>query len=353
LVLTKSKWYKRVLDPIAGVYRGVVEARRHAYETGRKKQQALPRPVISIGNLTVGGTGKTPMVMYMAQKLSSWCHVAILTRGYGRSDKRSYLVVPDPSRLDERAEIFFGDEPIMMSRHIKNTSIHVGPNRHKNGMNALATHPVDVFLMDDGFQHINLKRNLDIVVVDGAEDLKSLQPLPAGPLREPVEAIKRADIVVINHCSETGEHIVDMDWLKKMCPTAPIITSRYKVSGVVDCVTGEKISIEDIKHRPLFAFCGIAKPHKFINKLAESGLNVVGQRYFGDHHRFTGREIRNVLNQAVEAGAESLIVTEKDSVRIRSGKIKGLSVYYLAIELEILEGEERMWESIGEVLNVN
>lgn len=349
----KPRWYDRVLEPIAEVYRGVTESRRQAYEVGKKRQQILPRPVISIGNLTVGGTGKTPLVMYLAKKLSSWCHVAVLTRGYGRTDKRSYLVVPKPSMLDERAALFFGDEPVMMSKHLKNTSIHVGPNRYKNGLTALRNHPVDVFLMDDGFQHVNLYRNLDIVLLDGEEELKTLKPLPAGPLREPLEALRRADILFVNHCGLDGECKVDLEHIKNYCPNAPVVKGRYAVTGLVDCITGEKYEIEQLKKKPLFAFCAIAKPDKFMDKLSESGLDVVGKRFFMDHHRFTGRDVRSIMNEAMEAGAEALVVTEKDSVRIKCNKIRGLAIYYLAIELQIIEGEEKMWERVGEVLNVD
>jgi tetraacyldisaccharide 4'-kinase len=352
LLYATDRWYLRWLEPLGGVYRGVARARRRAYEEGTRPSRKLPRPVISIGNLTVGGTGKTPLVIYLCEKLAGWCHPAILTRGYGRKSKRDYMAVPSPKLLDSRAALFFGDEPVMMARRLKNTSIHIGPNRYKNGLKALDRDPVDVFLLDDGFQHVELARDLDIVIVDGGEDVRTLQTLPAGPLREPVESISRADIVVINHCKADGSHKIDMNWLRSQCPDVPIVLSRYEIKGMINAGTNEVADSKNFKKRKLFAFCGIARPQHFYSTLMEQGLNVVGSKSFNDHHIFTGRELSDLSDQAAALGADGLISTEKDVARLDTDKLGPLPLFFPRLDLIVLDGEENMWERIGEVLNV-
>ncbi len=352
MAANSDKWYSRWLGPVAELYRGAAAARRQAYEEGRRPLRKLPRPVVSVGNLVVGGTGKTPMVLYLCDKLSEWCHVAILSRGYGRKNARTYLRLPKANQLDDRAALFFGDEPVMMARRLKKVAINVGPNRYRAGLNALNSDPVDLFLMDDGFQHVELHRDVDIVLLDGRDNPPDLQVLPSGPLREPAETISRADIVVITYCEADGGHRVDLDWLRRVNPTAVLATARYEVDAFIDCTGGVEIDREELRHHPLYAFSGIAHPERLLDTLAEYDLKISGHRFFADHHYFTGRQLHDVKEEALNAGADGLITTEKDSVRIRIAKLRGLPVYYPRIRMKLLSGEEAIWERIGEVLHV-
>lgn len=352
MLYATDRWYLRWLEPLGDMYRGAARARRRAYEEGRRPRRKLPRPVISVGNLTVGGTGKTPLVMYLCEKLAGWCHPAVLTRGYGRRGKRDYVTLPDPRQLDERAALFFGDEPVMMARRLARTSIHLGPNRYKTGLRALGCSAVDVFILDDGFQHIELARDLDIVILDGTEDVRRLHALPAGPLREPVESLSRADIVLINHCAPDGSHRIDRDWLRGLCPDAPVVRSRYTVESLINARSGEELKPEQLREFPLFAFCGIAQPGHFRDTLKELALTLAGSRSFGDHHVLGKREYQELSRLAQESGARGFITTEKDATRLNTALLDPLPVYYPRLKLMILEGEEQMWERIGEVLNV-
>jgi len=336
---------------VASLYQKAVQARRHAYETSRRPKKRLPRPVISVGNLTVGGTGKTPFVLYLCDKLSGWRHVAILSRGYGRRNPRAYVTLPDARQLDERAPLFFGDEPVMMAKHIANASIHLGPNRWRTGRLALDRAPVDLFILDDGFQHVELHRDLDIVILNGQEDPRRLGVLPAGMLREPAETLRRADIVVISRCTPDGQHQIDLDWVRSLCPNAPIVLARYAIVGAFDLKTGNAVPLDDLRNHPLFAFCGIAEPTSFRDTLTEAGLKLVGHHCYGDHHYFRGRELHDIETEAVAAGAAGLITTEKDAVRILPFRIRGLPIYRLDVKFVVLEGEERLWERIGDALH--
>lgn len=348
----KNKWFLRWVNPAGEIYRGVAKARRAAFEDGRRRQKKLPRPVLSIGNLTVGGTGKTPLVLYLCKKLSGWCHVAILTRGYGRKNDRAYMQLPSARLLDEKASRLFGDEAVLMARHVTNTSVHVGAKRFACGLKALERNPIDLFVLDDGFQHLELYRDLDIVVVDGQEDPRVLQAVPAGPLRESPEALRRADIVIINHCDPDGGNVIDSEWLRSLAPKAPIILARYQVVDFHDCKTGTLLQKEEMEDLPLFSFCGIGNPDSFMDSLEESELNVVGHRFFHDHHNYRVKELHAMNAEAVAAGAKAMITTEKDSVRIQTGKFGGLPLFYVEIQLVIIEGEEALWEKIGEVIRV-
>ena len=176
--------------------------------------------------------------------------------------------------------------------------------------------------------------------------------LPAGPLREPPEAIRRADIVLINHCDEDGGHRIDMSWLQRMCPDVPVATARYQITGITEARTGADVSLQELRHHPVYAFCGIARPENFMKTLAEAGANVVGRQTFTDHHVFTFREKRKLMKSALSAGADALITTEKDIVRLPIESVQGLPVFYLKVGLQVLSGEEAMWERIGEVVNV-
>ncbi len=343
--------YKRWLSPLADIYREAARARRRAYEEGRKRRKRLPRPVLSVGNLTVGGTGKTPTVLYLVQKLSGWCQVAILSRGYGRKGARSYQALPSARVLDDRAALFFGDEPVLLARRLPSTSVHVGPNRYSAGLKALDRRPIDLFVLDDGFQHVELERDIDMITLDGQQDPRELKPLPAGPLREPVDALKRADIVLINHVNADGSHEIDLDWLRSLCPEAPIVTARLEPSGIYECRTGNLIDREEIESIPLYAFSGICNPESFHLTLREQGFQIKDHRAFPDHYRYKARDIQLLNREARSIGAKGFITTEKDSVRICGDRLPELPLYYVEVSLRILEGEEAMWERIGDVLH--
>ncbi len=343
----------KILKSIADVYRGITQARRRAYDQGIKRYYRLPRPVISVGNLTVGGTGKTPVVLYLADKLAGWASVSILSKGYGRKSPRSYLTLHDRRELDAKACQIFGDEPVMMAKKLpSNVSIHVGPKRYQLGTMALDRGPVDLFILDDGLQHMELQRDLDIVLLDGQQDPQKLETLPIGPLREPIESISHADIVWINHCNPDGSHRIDMAWLKEMVPDAVIVKSRFIPGVVVTTDSDFEVNSESIKSKTLAAFCGIGKPTSFFHTLEEDGLNVKIKKAFPDHHFFTRKELIELQKEARLAGCTALITTEKDAARINQIPQLDITCYVQKLEIEILDGEEALWEKIGESIKL-
>jgi len=342
------------LKVLSDIYRGIATARRRAYDGGSKKHYRLPRPVISVGNLTIGGTGKTPVVMYLAKMLSGWARLAVLSRGYGRKSPRAYLTINDPHHLDSSACDIFGDEPVMLARNLPdNVSIHVGPKRHKLGLMALERGPVDVFILDDGLQHMELLRDIDIILLDGQVDPRLLETLPAGPLRESPEILNRADIVWINHCNEDGSHAIEENWLHKIAPDAIIVKSRAVPDEIFTLDSEIPIARKDMPESSIAAFCGIGKPESFFNTLAEAGIPIGYRQSFPDHYPYSKKDIIRLQRSAAEHGCRALITTEKDAVRLDSCMKLDMTLYILKLRLEIIEGEEAMWERIGEAIRLD
>ena len=350
---TEKQKHSGFLKALSDIYRGIATARRRAYDRGVKRHFRLPRPVISVGNLTIGGTGKTPVVLYLSQKLSGWARLAILSRGYGRKSPRSYLTINDPRHLDSSACEIFGDEPVMLAHNLPdNVSIHVGPKRHKLGLMALERGPVDLFVLDDGLQHMELLRDIDIILLDGQVDPRLLETLPAGPLREPPEILNRADIVWINHCNEDGSHAIEESWLHDTAPDAIIVKSRAVPDDIFTLDSEIPLERDRLPEGKLAAFCGIGKPESFYNTLAAAGISIGYRQSFPDHYQYTRKDIVRLQQCAADHGCRALITTEKDAVRIDQYMKLDMTVYILKLRLEILEGEEAMWERIGEAIRL-
>lgn len=348
----RSDKMKRWLGPLAELYGKAAAARRHSYEHGRLPQKQLPRPVISVGAITVGGSGKTPLVSHIYGKFSSNRHLVILSRGYGRKDESSYVALPQGARLDEDAARFFGDEPVMLAKRFDNIPIFLGPERFQAGMNALRHGPVDAFLLDDGFQHYELHRDFELVTLDASEDPRNLMELPVGTLREPLDALSRAHAFVFQHCTPDGQHRIDLEWLRGVNAKATVAKACYEIESLRDGRTGAILERETMHNAPLFLFSGIARPEKIASLLQMESVSLVGNRYFSDHHRFSGKELRNVEEEAIQAGAEALLTTEKDAARLRWSRLRGLPIFVLCIRIRFLEGETELMQRIGEVIGV-
>lgn len=297
------------LRPLAGLYGAAAGFKNLAYDRGWVHGRRLRWPVISVGNLSVGGAGKTPVVIRLAQLLAArgvW--VSVLSRGYGR-DARTIQVVD----IDETADRV-GDEPLLMARQLhsggsgSSARVVVGANRYAAGLMAESLDiesvgpeiedlsPPQVHILDDGFQHRRLKRDLDVVVVHRSDFKERL--LPAGRLREGLDSLLRASVVVLREEDAELEASV-----RSLGVKAPVWFVRRSV-----CVPEgpERVA----------AFCGIARPAEFFDSLRKAGKTVVGERGFRDHHRYSVADVDWLRRMAVECGAEALVTTEKDAVRL-------------------------------------
>jgi tetraacyldisaccharide 4'-kinase len=270
-----------LLKPLEFVWRGLNRARRALYRRGILKRKRLPRPVISVGNLAAGGAGKTPTVITIARYLEKrGFRMAVLTHGYGRTGNVSGLV----TSLDAKT---FGDEPVLLKSKLQNIHVIVGSKRYENAIRFLAENECDLFILDDGFQHLQLARDVDVVI-----------DTPSGVMREGRSALADAGFV---------------------------IQRRLRI-----------VVPEELTGRGVFAFAGLADNEQFFASLRENGVNVIGTRSFRDHHRYSAADIAAVKAAARTAGAEGIATTEKDAVKIDDRDIIAIAAEMI-IDPEILE----------------
>jgi len=310
-----SPLLRMLLWPLSFLYGVGVRARVAFYQRGWLKRKRLNAPVISVGNLTVGGTGKTPMVIWLAEKfLGDGKRVAILSRGYrgtnGTSDEIELMKFRLPSRV----------------------SFGVGKDRFAEGQRLASQRPVDVFLLDDGFQHLRLARDLDILLLDSSQQLGDESLLPAGSLREPVSAMSRANLVVFTRTETTPGAIEAISKLHQF----PVFAAATRLLGFRR-LGGEitLLSSSEIGMGPFFAFCGLGNPEAFFRDLRNWDLALCGQATFADHHRYTEREVLAIQEAGKRAGASAFVTTEKDAQNLHERKFAESPVYVAVIDLVV------------------
>ncbi len=319
-----------LLRPLAGLYGAGVRARLALYRAGFLKPKTLPCKVISVGNITAGGTGKTPVTMHIARYLKDkGLAVVILSRGYGGSLKEAGVVSDGHEVLLGPAEA--GDEPVLMARRLKDIPVVVGANRFSAGELAIKKFSPDVIILDDGFQHIRLSRDLNILLIDGAVELGSSRLLPAGPLRESLAGLKRADMVLVK-----GGRLQERD--RVLMREYNLIENGFvfKATGVMELSEGKARPVKAIKGRALLAVAAIARPHSFFSLLKDLGMSIAGAMTYTDHHAYNAGDIEAVRLKMRETGAEAIITTEKDGVKLAS-LLRGsdIACYTLTITLEM------------------
>ncbi len=306
--------------------------------------------VISVGNVTVGGTGKTPIVETFARSLQQKGRkVAVLSRGY-KSRKTPLLqkllhrrerlprVVSDGERLLLNSDLA-GDEPYMLASNLPEVVVLVDKDRVKSGKYAIRTFGCDTLVLDDGFQYLKLQHRLDIVLVDYTNPFGYNRVLPHGLLREPMRNLKRAGFIFITKCPPEGAPELKQK-LRELNPTAEISECRHSTKYLENLYTRERVELRFLAGRRVAAVSGIAVPDSFENGLTGLGAQIVHSAQYADHHRYTQQEIIETINRAVEAGAEMIITTEKDAVRFPLIDRCDLPVLFLRVEIEMLSGSE-------------
>lgn len=318
-----------LLWPVSILYGLIVKIRIWLYAKGLLKQRRLNAAVISVGNLTVGGTGKTPLVIWLADKLlSQGQRVAILSRGYHGSGGTSDEIELMRSRLQNR--VAFG----------------VGKNRFEQGHLLESRQAIDVFLLDDGFQHLPLARDLDIVLVDASRPVGGQRLLPAGPMREPISSLSRAGIVLFTRIetqSGATEAIQRLSGLPVFAATTGL--RGFRRLGGDDAL----LSPTEIGAGPFFAFCGIGNPQAFLRDLHRWGIFPADHMFFADHHRYTLDDVRAIEQAAARPGVKALLTTEKDSWNLGEVQFTTMPVYVSVIDLQIA-GESEFLAAISHVL---
>jgi tetraacyldisaccharide 4'-kinase len=273
-------------NPLSTIYGGVVGARNALYDRGWLRSRSLPGPVVSVGNLSTGGSGKTPFVILLGDLLKArGIRFDVLSRGYGRKSRGVLLV--DPGGLPQD----FGDEPLLMARRLQ-APVVVGEDRYEAGRFAEARFGTQIHLLDDGFQHRGLRRDFDIVLVtpDDARD----RLLPAGRLRESLQCLQRADVVAL---------------------ASGASAESFSLAGKMVWRVRRGIVAESVTARPV-VFCGIARPQNFLLQLRAAGIDPVAEAFFRDHHAYTGKDVRDLMELRQRSEAGGFVTTEKDAVNL-------------------------------------
>jgi len=301
-------------------YSRATAARNTLFDLGVRKSHRLPRPVISIGNITTGGTGKTPMVRWLAACLrEQGRQVAILSRGYKAADGA------------------LGDEQVMLDRMLNGPGmspivIKANPSRIASANQVLREHPVaDVFILDDGFQHRAVARDLDIVLLNAAEPFGFGHVLPRGLLREPLRGLARAGAIVVTHCEQVAVSAVDEieKIVRRYNASSPVYRASHVPIGLRSATVSSAAPpdhlIDELRNTPFFAFAGIGSPRSFDAQLQGMGSSYVGHRWLGDHHSYAVADLNELQKEAKAAGAASLVTTEKDWAKVEQLAAAGMT----------------------------
>ncbi len=307
------------------LYEAIIRARNRLYSSALLAQNRLPRPVISVGNMTLGGTGKTPLVIHIAGLLSSLgLDPAILTRGHGRR-KPGSLHILRPGEAIPSAALGIGDEPALIRRHAVSSWMGICKDRFTAGSRIARMHPGVIFLLDDGFQHRKLRRDLNIAVIDGSRPLAADRVFPRGTLREPIQGLRRSDIIVLNGPVGSAASAGLEAEIRRLGVSATIFHCTQSIQwlvpferwrGLKGVPSGMEFQAKSTGLRSAYLVGALGNPERFRRDVEQIGIPLTGSSFFTDHHRLGLKDWRRCRDLAQKTGAASLIVTEKDAIKI-------------------------------------
>jgi len=339
------RFFLKLLSVLYGVG---VRTRLWGYRRGFLKQRVLPVFVVSIGNITSGGTGKTPAVQMLARwALGHGYRPAVLSRGYGGRFKGRVLEVSDGTQIKSSPEKS-GDEPYLLARSLFGIPVIVSKNRYEGGVRAIEKLSSNFLILDDGFQHLELQRDLNIVLLDASNPFGNGCLLPRGPLREPVKHLKRADCCILTHCRGTTEIQDSVRPETARLSGVPIFRSDHVPVEVVFPDRGERFEAGMLEGKKVVAFAGIAHPEYFKESLENLGAEIVYFEAFGDHHRYRTQEIHALAIKKETLKAHYAVTTAKDWVKIASEARGDHAVGYLDIKFTLLDRGEEFYEWVRE-----
>lgn len=347
----------------SALYGAGVRLKNAGYDSGFLTGKKLPCRVISIGNIVAGGTGKTPMTIYLSTMLKRMGHrPVVLSRGYGGLAEKKGIVVSDGYEILCGPEIA-GDEPVMMAAQLRGVPVIVGGDRYKSGRRAISEFDPDIIVLDDGFQHRRLRRNLDLVLLDARNMFGNGHLMPRGMLREHVSALGRSSAIVFTRCGmgcDTAVNAMEHQRVNILPEDLsgfrgkPIFRTDHApfLSGIYDGTAplGQDIlpetaepDVSPLLQANVFVFSGIAKNHDFLAVAEKNAARVVGHEAFPDHHPYTDAEIRGIVDKAVSEEADFLVTTEKDYVRI-AGKIPGdIPIAVIGVKIVFMNEQESLF----------
>jgi tetraacyldisaccharide 4'-kinase len=343
------------LAPFGALYGALTQTRLALYRCGLLKISKLGVPVISVGNITAGGTGKTPLVEYIARVMASADrNVCILTRGYGRENPERRVLVSDGRNILASAQEA-GDEPRLLAQNLQGVATVVSDrDRFSAGQWAIRELGTEVFILDDGFQHLRLARDLNVATIDATDPWGGGRLLPRGQMREARSGLRRADCIVITRADQAADLHSLIDQVERVSDHRPLFTSQMVVRGIKQLAASlsERATLvgADLP-TPVVAFCAIGNPGAFFKQLENAGCSPVAVFEFPDHHKYDQRDVDRLIARARKTGAQSLITTAKDAVKL-SNLSFNLPCYVLDIAIRIDE-ESRFVAMIQAAVGAN
>ncbi len=308
-----------MLSPFGWLYGKIADVRNTLYDKGVFKTHPLGARTISIGNITVGGTGKTPLVALVAEILAvKGEKVCILTRGYGREDPQNRVLVTDSKSVLANV-LQGGDEPVELAQKLLGKAIIIADaDRVSAAKWALSNFGVSIFVLDDGFQHRRAGRDLDIVCVDATDPFGNEKVLPAGILREPIQNLERADAIVITRADMAGNIDALQSRILELNPDSPIFFAENKISSVKALEDFHEWPQSEDKGVPALAFCALGNPRNFFEQLRRGNFQIAATKTFTDHHSYTQKDITDIETEAKASKASVLLTTAKDAVKLKN-----------------------------------
>jgi len=340
------------LKIISKFYYLAVEIRNFFYKIGIFKSYKLNAKIISVGNITWGGTGKTSFVSFLAKKLAENNQkVAILIRGYKRKEK-GMITIEDNGKGTNWQKV--GDEAYLLASQLNSVPIIVGQDRVKSGKEAIDKYSADFLILDDGFQHKKLIKDIDIVMIDAQDPFGNEKLIPAGKLREPIGSIKMADILVLNRAKQAGDKRGLISKLREHNFYAHIIETEYMVEKIYNLKDENFILPTEIKDKKILGFCGIGNPLGFKRTLKDLEVKITDFIVFPDHHIYKNKDVQRIQKQALDKESELILTTEKDKIRLPVLKDFKVPIYIIKTESKIISGETKLWDMIyGEGIDKN
>ncbi|MFA5072410.1 MAG: tetraacyldisaccharide 4'-kinase [Nitrospirota bacterium] len=336
----KSFFGNAVLSVLSFFYTVAISVRFLGYRLGWLTSKELPCPVISIGNITLGGTGKTPAVISIAKFFyGQGRQPVVVSRGYGRENESDVVVVSDGVTVCAKPALC-GDEPILIASNLSGVPVIIGKKRYYAATSALNRFRSKIVILDDGFQHVQLRRKLDIVLIDATDPFGNGKLFPAGILREPLSTLKRAHAVLITRTDQG----TDVPALKKVIErntSARIFTSRMVPCDLLNIATGETRSLAILQGAKVLAFSGIARPASFAALLKALGASIEDDQVFPDHYNFTQEDLDRLYHVAKEKKVDHILTTEKDAVKIKHFGSSNI----LALRITLFVDQQQEWES--------
>ncbi len=320
------------LRALAVPYRGAVEFRNLAYDLGWSKASRAAVPVISIGNISVGGTGKTPMVEFVCRVLrDQGVRVATLSRGYGGSTG-------------------LNDEGLVLDQNLPDVPQLQNPDRVELARIAVEELEMEILVLDDGFQHRRIHRDLDLVLIDALDPFGQGALLPGGLLREPIRSLRRADCILLTRADQVQPETRALirTEIERFAGSIPIVEARHAPQDLIDA-EGRSETLDQVQGASVAAFSGIGNPGAFRTTLEQLGAELTAFRVFPDHHRYDRNDVESLRHWASESGASLVLTTQKDSVKLRLDQLDSVPLRALRIGMELLSGAEVVHKLLGEV----